>query len=124
MAATTEHRRFQIWLIQAIFASAATVAMLVLFHNAQPDAKSVDASGSVRLVDRATDLPNVVGAGGFAADGDDDEAQLQQQLAQQQVQQAEQQAEEQEQLALQEAQQAEQQGLRTEQQATLSVPGS
>ncbi len=111
--------------MRTIFAGAASVAMLVLCHNAQPDApKSVGAAGSVRLADRATDLPNVVVAGGFAADGDDDEVQLQQQLAQQQMQQAEQQAEEQQQLDLQEAQQAEQQGLLTEQQATLSVPGA
>jgi len=135
MATTDNHRWFeissadarnrQILVTQAIFAGAATVAMLVLFHNAQPDyAKNVGAAGSVRLADHATDLPNLVGAGGFAADGDDDEAQLQQQLAQQQMQQAEQQAEEQEQLDLQEAQQAEQQGLLTEQEANLSVPGS
>jgi hypothetical protein len=61
---------------------------------------------------------------GIALDSDDDEAQLQQQLALQQMQQAEQQAEQQQQLDLQEAQQAEQQGQLTEQQATLSVPGS
>ena len=135
MATTDDHRwheissaaarRRQFLLVQAIFAGVATVAMLVLFHNAQSsDAKSVGASGSVRLIDRATGSPNLVGAGGFAADDDDDEAQLQQQLAQQQMQQAEQQAEEQEQLDNQEAQQAEQQGLLTEQQANLSVPGS
>jgi hypothetical protein len=101
--------------MQTIFAGVATAAMLVLFHNAQPDdAKSVGVSGSARLVDRVT----------FAADGDDDEAQLQQQLAQQQIQQSEQQAEEQQQLDNQEAQQAEQQGELTQQQATLSVPGS
>jgi hypothetical protein len=116
----------QILLIQTFFAGVATVAALVLFHTAQPgDTKTVGASGSMGLVDRATDLPNLVGAGGFATDADDDEAQLQQQLQnQQQIQQAEQQAEEQEQLANQEAQQAEQQGLQVEQQATLSVPGS
>jgi nucleotide-binding universal stress UspA family protein len=116
----------QIILMQTILAGVATFAMLALFHTAQPDdTKTVGAAGSMRLVDRATDLPNLVGAGGLATDGDDDEAQLQQQLqAQQQMQQAEQQAEEQEQLANQEAQQAEQQGLQVEQQATLSVPGS
>jgi hypothetical protein len=115
MAATTGARRRQFRVTQTIFAGIATVAMLVLFHNAQPDdANNVGASGSVRLVDRVT----------FAADGDDDEAQLQQQLAQQQMQLDEQQAEEQEQLANQEAQQAEQQGELTQQQATLSVPGS
>jgi hypothetical protein len=125
MATTTDPRRREIRLIQTIFAGVAAAAMLVLFHNALPgDAKTVGAAGSVRLIDRATDLPNRVGAGGWATDGDDDEAQLQQQLAQQEVQQAEQQAEEQEQLDLQEAQQAEQQGQLTEQESTLSVPGS
>jgi hypothetical protein len=125
MATTTDPRRREIRLIQTIFAGVAAAAMLVLFHNALPaDAKTVGAAGSVRLIDRATDLPNRVGAGGWATDGDDDEAQLQQQLAGQEVQQAEQQAEEQEQLDLQEAQQAEQQGQLTEQESTLSVPGS
>lgn len=135
MATTTDHpwhdnssaddRRRQIRLIQTIFAGVATVAMLMLFHAAQPDeAKTLGASGTVRLADRATDLPNLVGAGGIAADGDDDEAQLQQQLNQQETQQAEQQAEEQEQLDNQEAQQAEQQGLLTEQEANLDVPGT
>jgi hypothetical protein len=113
-------------LIQTFFAGVATFATLALFHAAQPDGtKAVEASGSMRLVDRATDLPNLGNARGFAADGDDDEAQLQQQLQnQQEIQQSEQQAEEQEQLDLQEAQQAEQQGQQVEQQATLSVPGS
>ena len=114
-------------LIQTFFAGVATFATLALFHAVQPDVtKAVAASGSVRLVDRATDLPNLGNARGFAADGDDDdEAQLQQQLqTQQEIQQSEQQAEEQEQLDLQEAQQAEQQGQQVEQQATLSVPGS
>jgi hypothetical protein len=116
----------KIILMQTILAGVATLAMLVLFHTAQlDDTKTVGALGSIRLVDRTTHLSNLVGAGGFATDGDDDESQLQQQLqAQQQMQQAEQQAEEQEQLANQEAQQAEQQGLQVEQQATLSVPGS
>jgi len=99
-------------MIQTFFAGAVTVAALALFHNAQPDdPKTVGTSGSMSVVDQA--------------DGDDDEAQLQQQLqADQQTQQAEQQAEEQEQLDLQQAQQDEQQGLQVEQQATLSVPGS
>lgn len=96
-------------LMQTILAGIATFAMLVLFGTSQPDAKIVGGSGLTRVV----------------ADGNDDEAQLQQQLqAQQQMQQAQQQAEEQEQLDLQQAQQDEQQGLQVEQQATLSVPGS
>ncbi|OBI15086.1 hypothetical protein A5712_29265 [Mycobacterium sp. E2327] len=103
----------QFILIQTFFAGVATFATLALFHAAHPDdTKTVGTS--MNLVDRS-----------FAADGDDDEAQLQQQLQiQQEIQQSEQQAEQQEQLDLQEAQQAEQQGQQVEQQATLSVPGN
>jgi hypothetical protein len=102
----------QIVLIQTLFAGVATFATLALFHTAQPDdTKAVGAS--MNLADRS-----------FATD-DDDEAQLQQQLQNQQIiQQSEQQAEEQEQLDLQQAQQDEQQGQQVEQQATQSVPGS
>jgi Sec-independent protein translocase protein TatA len=108
MGTTTTIRR-QNRAIRTIFAGIVAIAVLALFHNDLPDAKSVGGLGLIRVV----------------ADGNDDEAQLQQQLqAQQQMQQAEQQAEEQEQLANQQAQQAEQQGLQVEQQATLSVPGS
>ncbi len=123
---TADARRRQVRLTKAILAGAAAVAMLVLFDSAQThDANTVVAAGSVRLVDRATELPNLVGAGGFATDDDDDEAQLQQQLLnQQETDEAEQQAEEQEQLDNQQAQQDEQQGLLTEQQANLDVPGT
>ncbi len=86
-------------------AGAATIALLLSI-----------AQGAAVASDRA----HAGHVAGFAADGDDDEAQLQQQLALQQMQQAEQQAEQQEQLDLQQAQQAEQQGLLTEQQANLS----
>jgi len=122
---TADARRRQIRLTQAILAGAATVAMLVLFDSAQThDPNTVVTAGSVRLADRATGLPNLVGAGGFATD-DDDEAQLQQQLLnQQETDEAEQQAEEQEQLDNQQAQQDEQQGLLTQQQANLDVPGT
>jgi hypothetical protein len=123
---TADARRRQIRLTQAILAGAATVAMLVLFDSAQAhDANTVVAGGSVRLADHATELRNLVGAGGFATDDNDDEAQLQQQLLnQQETDEAEQQAEEQEQLDNQQAQQDEQQGLLTEQQANLDVPGT
>lgn len=135
--AADAHRR-QFRFMQPIFAGAAAIAMFALLDAARPDTtESVPASGSLRLVDQATDLPaptsgpvgpqypqtppSLVGNGGFAADGDDDQAQeqaqQQEQLALQEVQQVEQQAEEQEQLANQEAQQAEQQGLQVEQQA-------
>ncbi len=102
----------QTTIIRTVFAGAANFAGLVLFHAAQSDdPKTVGTPGPMSVVNRA--------------DGDDDEAQLQQQLqADQQMQQAGQQAEEQEQLDLQQAQQDEQQGLQVEQQATLSVPGS
>ncbi len=130
-------RRRQLRVAQIIFAGAAAIAMFALFDAARPDATdALVASGSVNLVDQATDLPAPVNGpfgpqypqtppslvgGGFAADDDDDEAQeqaqQQEQLALQEMQQAEQQAEEQEQLANQEAQQAEQQGLQVEQQA-------
>lgn len=89
--------------------------MLAVVHTVQlGETKGGGAPASSRLTHRVT----------FAADGDDDQAQLQQQLAMQQMQQAEQQAEQQQQLDLQQAQQAEQQAQLTEQQATLSVPGS
>jgi hypothetical protein len=112
--ATTHARRRIVW-AQTTLAGIAALAMLALLYAGQPDnAKAVGAQGSIQLADRS-----------FAADSDDDEAQLQQQLQiQQQNQQAEQQAEQQAQLDLQEAQQAEQQGQQVEQQATLSVPGS
>ncbi len=130
-------RRRQLRVMQLIFAGAAAIAMVALFDAGRPDAtESVLASGSVRLVDQATDLPTpassplgpqypqtpprLVANDGFAAAGDDDqdqEAQQQEQLALQEIQQAEEQAEEQEQLATQEAQQAEQQSLQVEQQA-------
>jgi hypothetical protein len=109
--------------MQVIFAGAAAVAMFALFDAARPDVtQSVLTTGSVRLVDQATDLPPYPQtppglAGGFAADDGDDQAQLQQQLAMQEMQQAEQQAEEQNEMAQQQAQQAEQQGQQVEQQA-------
>jgi hypothetical protein len=124
--------------MQVIFAGAATVAMFALFDAARPgDAETVVASGSVRLVDHATDLPapaaapfgpqfpqagpNVVGNGGFAAD-DDDQAQQQADQAQQQAEQEEQQSlqqmdEEQNDLAEQQFVQDELQAQQTEQQA-------
>jgi hypothetical protein len=133
---TADQRRRQLRVMQVILAGAAAIAMLALFDAARPDtAQTVLASGSVRLVDMAADVParasapfgelypqtpsNLVGSAGFAADDSDDQTQQQ---AQQQMQQAEQQAEEQQELANQEAQQAEQQGLQTEQQANLSSP--
>jgi hypothetical protein len=90
MMTTTIQSRRQIHVMQAIFAGAATIAMLAACDATQPDtAESVVTSGSVRLVDQATGRPapatvpfgpqlpqisqNVVGHGGFAADDDDDQ---------------------------------------------------
>ncbi|MEE2855180.1 MAG: hypothetical protein VX424_21310 [Actinomycetota bacterium] len=77
-----------------ILAAAATVA-LPAWYVAQPLAAETSvASGSVRLTDMALS-PQPDRTGGFAADGDDNQAQLQQQLNQQQLQQSMQQAQEQ-----------------------------
>jgi hypothetical protein len=144
--ASADARCWQISSVRKLFVGAgigvAAVAVIVLCGNAQSaDAKAVVAAGAVRLAaDRVTELsaqapaavgpqfpqtpPSLVDAGGFAADGDDDQAQLQEQQALQQMQQAEQQAEQQEEQANLQAQLAEQQGQQTEQQATQSVPGS
>ncbi|MGO9253069.1 MAG: hypothetical protein ACLP5J_17235 [Mycobacterium sp.] len=126
-AAGARHR--QLRMIQVLFAGAAAIAMFALFDAARPGtAETVLESGSVRLTDKAIDLPapasgpfgpqypqtppGLVGNGGLAADGDDDQdqAEQQEQLALQEMQQAEQQAEQQNEIAQQEAQQAEQQG--------------
>lgn len=92
--------------LQLLFAGAAALALLALFDAARPDTThTTPAAGSVRLTD------------GFAADGDDDQAQLQEQLALQQLQQSMQQAEQQNQEAQQQFEQAMQQAQLTEQQA-------
>jgi len=118
--------RRQLRMMQVIFAGAAAIALLVLFDAARPGTTdAVLGAGSVRT-DVAVDSPlpasgpvglqfpqtppNVAGAGGFATDDDDDQAQQQEQQALQQMQQAEQQAEQQNEQAQQQAQQAEQQG--------------
>ena len=135
-AADARRRRLRV--MQVIFAGAAAIAMFALFDAARPDTTdALVASGSVRLVDQATDLPapasgpfgpqhaqtppSLVGGGGFATDDDDDQAQQQaqqqEQLALQQMQQSEQQAEEQNDLAEQQFVQDELQAQQTEQQA-------
>jgi hypothetical protein len=77
--------------MQVAFAGAAAIAVL--------------GAGPMRLADSSPQFPQsapaVIGSGGFAADDNDD---------QQEVQQAEQQAEEQNEAAEQQAQQDEQQG--------------
>jgi hypothetical protein len=118
-------RRRQLRIMQLFFAGAAAIAMSALVDAALPDAAGI-APGSVRLLDVASGIPapaggpfapqypqtppNLVGNGGFAADGDDDQAQQQEQQALQQMQQTEQQAEQQNEEAQLQAQQAEQQG--------------
>jgi hypothetical protein len=98
-------------MMQLIFAGAAALAMIALFDAARPDAThTVLGAGSVRLTDVALPAPASGPFGGFATDNDDDQAQLQEQLALQQMQQSMQQAEEQNEQAQQQAQQAEQQG--------------
>jgi hypothetical protein len=99
MTSSVFHKSRQLRTLQIIFAGAAAVAMLALFDAAQPDApQSVLASGSVRLVDDSSD-----------------QAQLQQQLATQEMLQSEQQAEQQNEAAQQQAQLDEQQAQIDEQ---------
>ena len=113
---TTTHLRT----MQLIFAGAAAIAMLALFDAARPDTTDT-VLGPVRLADAGLQLPQtppgLSGAGGFATDDGDDQAQQQEQLALQQMQQSMQQAEEQNEEAeqqfeqgMQQAQMAEQQG--------------
>jgi hypothetical protein len=81
-----------------ILAGATTVALIALYDAAQPQAAgTTPASGSVHLTDMALSpqAPPGLTGGGFAADDDDDQVQLQQQLNQQQLQQSMQQAQEQ-----------------------------
>src|SRR5262249_51561317 len=108
---TTTRRQLRI--LQLIFAGAAAVAMFALFHAARPD--------TVRLADTALSAPASGPLGGFAADTDDDQAQqqaqLQEQLALQQMQQSMQQAELQNEQAEQQFEQGMQQAQMDEQQA-------
>lgn len=85
-------------LLRLILAGAATLAVLALCDAVQPQAAETTlGNGSVRLTDMAISpqAPPGLTGGGFAADDDDDQAQLQQQLNQQQLQQSMQQAQEQ-----------------------------
>ncbi|OBH45859.1 hypothetical protein [Mycobacterium mantenii] len=85
-------------------AGAAVLAVLALYDAAQPQTAGImPGSGSVRPTDLAVSpqAPPGIAGGGFAADDDDDQAQLQQQLNQQQLQQSMQQAEQQNEQAQQ-----------------------
>ncbi|OBI94279.1 hypothetical protein A9X00_13140 [Mycobacterium sp. 1245805.9] len=100
-------------------AGVATLAMIALFDAARPDAPHA-APGSVRLTDAARSAPAAGPFGGLAADDDDwaqQQAQLQEQLALQQMQQSMQQAEQQNEAAQQQFLQDMQQAQTTEQQA-------
>jgi hypothetical protein len=101
----SQHRQLRI--AQLAFAGAAAIALLGLSHTAH-------ASDSVRLADFTVPMSP---AGGFATDDSDDQAQLQQQLAMQEMQQAEQQAEQQNEAAQQQFELDQQQAQLTEQQA-------
>ena len=134
----TGTQRRQSHLIQLIFAGVAALgilAMLALFDAARPDTtETVLGFGSIRLTDMALPAPasgpfgpqlpqtppNLGGAGGLAADDDDQaqqQAQQQEQLALQEMQQSEQQAEEQNEEAEQQFEQGMQQAQMDEQQA-------
>ncbi len=104
---TAGPRHRQLRIVQIIFAGAAAIGMLALFDAARPDTtQSLLAAGLVRLVDRA-----------FATDDSSDQAQQQEQLALQEMQQSEQQAEEQNEAAEQQFEQSMQQAQTDEQQA-------
>ena len=113
-------RRRQLRMMQLFLAGAATIAMLALFDAARPDTtETMLGSGSVRLTDMVVDLPAPAGGpvGGFAADDANNQAQQQEQLALQQMQQSMQQAEEQNEAAEQQFEQGMQQAQMDEQQA-------
>jgi hypothetical protein len=120
MTTTTPCQRRGLRMAQLAFAGAATLAMIALFDAARPDTTHT-VLGSVRLTDVALTAPASGPFGGFAADDDDDQAQqqaqLQEQQALQQMQQSMQQAEEQNEQAEQQFEQDMQQAQTTEQQA-------
>ncbi|OMB96700.1 hypothetical protein [Mycobacterium colombiense] len=83
-------------LLRLTLAGAATLAVLALYDAAQPQTPGTTlGSGSVRLTDMAfsPQAPPGLAGGGLAADGGDDQAQLNQQQLQQSMQQAEEQNE-------------------------------
>lgn len=141
---SADARRRKIRVMQAIFAGAATIATLALHSAAWPgDAETVAASGSVRLVAQANDLPapalapvdpqfpqtllnavpqtllNAVGDGGFAAESDDNDNDdsTQQRENEQQDELDQQQSEQNEDETNQATQQAQQQMQQSEQEA-------
>ncbi len=130
--------------MQAIFAGAATIATLTLYSAAWPgDAETVAASGSVRLVAQANDLPapapapvdpqfpqtllNAVGDGGSTQQRENEQQdELDQQQSEQNedeanqaTQQAQQQMQQSEQEAEEQNEMAEQQAQQDEQQAQM-----
>jgi len=92
--------------------------MFALFQAARPGtAENLPSPSSVRLADAAYPQTPPGLNGRFATDSDDDQAQLQQQIAQQEMLQAEQQAEEQNEQAQQQFIQDQLQAQQTEIQA-------
>lgn len=98
-------------MVQLALAGAATAGTLALFGAAHEPVRPTDVAASPQTP------PNLLGGNGFAADGEDDNDQLQQQLNQQQLQQSMQQAEQQNEQAQQQFEQGMQQAQLDEQQA-------
>jgi hypothetical protein len=106
-------RRWQIRIMQLVFAVAAAFGMLALFDTSHPETTQT-VIGSVRLTDVVVTSPlpaaspGLVG-GGLATDDSSDQAQQQEQQDLQQMVQSEQQAEQQNEAAQQQANLDEQQ---------------
>jgi hypothetical protein len=106
-------RRWQIRIIQLVFAVAAAFGMLALFDTSHPETTHT-VIGSVRLTDVVVTSPlpatqPSLAGGGLATDDTDDQAQQQAQQDMQQMVQSEQQAEQQNEAAQQQANLDEQQ---------------
>jgi hypothetical protein len=118
MTTTPHPTTQQLRTMRLVLAGAAAAAVLALFNAAHPDT-----TVPVRLADAAQPAPASGPFGGFAADNDDDQAQqqaqLQEQLALQEMQQSQQLAEQQNEAAQQQVEQDMQQAQTTEQQANI-----
>jgi hypothetical protein len=99
--------RWQIRILQLVFAVAAAVGMLALFDTSHPETTHT-VIGSVRLTDVVVTSPlpatqPSLAGGGLATDDTNDQAQQQEQQDLQQMLQSEQQAEQQNEAAQQQA---------------------
>jgi hypothetical protein len=106
-------RRWQLRILQLLFAVAAAFGMLALFDTSHPETTHT-VIGSVRLTDVVVTSPlpasqPSLAGGGLATDDTDDQAQQQEQQDLQQMVQSEQQAEQQNEAAQQQANLDEQQ---------------